>query len=51
LRRTHYHDVELRAWVERITRQPVTRAHVHFMREDATLGTRFARRLAELYSA
>ncbi len=51
LRRTHYHDDELRAWVERIMRQPVTRAYVYFMHEDEALGTRFARRLAELYSA
>ncbi|NMG74910.1 DUF72 domain-containing protein [Aromatoleum diolicum] len=49
LRRTHYDDADLRAWVERIAAQPLTRAYVYFMHEDEALGTRFARRLDELW--
>lgn len=49
LRRTHYDDAELRAWAERIAAQPLERVHVYFMHEDEALGTRFARRLGELW--
>jgi uncharacterized protein YecE (DUF72 family) len=49
LRRTHYDDADLRAWVERIAAQPLVRAYVYFMHEDEALGTRFARRLDELW--
>jgi len=49
LRRTHYDDADLRAWVERIAAQPLERAYVYFMHEDEALGTRFARRLDELW--
>jgi len=49
LRRTHYDDADLRGWAERIATQPLARAYVYFMHEDEALGTRFARRLLELW--
>jgi uncharacterized protein YecE (DUF72 family) len=49
LRRTHYDDTDLAAWVERIAAQPLARAYVYFMHEDDALGTRFAQRLLELW--
>lgn len=49
LRRTHYDDDDLAAWVKRIATQPLARAYVYFMHEDEVLGTRFARRLNELW--
>jgi uncharacterized protein YecE (DUF72 family) len=49
LRRTHYDDADLRGWAERIAAQPLARAYVYFMHEDDALGTRFARRLNELW--
>jgi uncharacterized protein YecE (DUF72 family) len=51
LRRTHYDDGDLRAWAERIAAQPLARTYVYFMHEDEALGTRFARRLDELWRA
>jgi uncharacterized protein YecE (DUF72 family) len=51
LRRTRYDDAELRAWVDRIRAQPVACSYVYFMHEDDALGTRFARRLLELWAA
>jgi uncharacterized protein YecE (DUF72 family) len=51
LRRTHYDDGDLGAWVERIRTQPLARAYVYFMHEDEALGTRFAARLLELWRA
>jgi uncharacterized protein YecE (DUF72 family) len=51
LRRTHYDDADLRAWVERIAPQPLVRTYVYFMHEDEALGTRFAQRLNELWRA
>ena len=51
LRRTHYDDADLSAWVERIAAQPLARTYVYFMHEDEALGTGFARRLEELWSA
>ena len=51
LRRTHYKEAELAAWVERISAQPLARAYVYFMHEDDALGTQFARTLNELWSA
>ena len=51
LRRTHYDDGDLRAWVERIAAQPLARTYVYFMHEDEALGTKFAQRLEELWSA
>jgi uncharacterized protein YecE (DUF72 family) len=51
LRRTHYDDGDLRAWAERIAAQPLARTYVYFMHEDEALGTRFARRLDELWQA
>jgi uncharacterized protein YecE (DUF72 family) len=50
LRRTHYDDAELAAWAKRIAAQPLERAYVYFMHEDEALGTRFARRLKELWA-
>lgn len=49
LRRTHYDDAGLRAWIERILKQPLARTYVYFMHEDDALGTRFAQRLVELW--
>jgi uncharacterized protein YecE (DUF72 family) len=51
LRRTHYDDADLRAWLDRIADQPLTRVYVYFMHEDEALGTRFAQRLMELWRA
>jgi uncharacterized protein YecE (DUF72 family) len=51
LRRTHYDDRDLAGWVERISPKDVDRTYVYFMHEDEALGTCFARRLAELWSA
>ena len=51
LRRTHYDDADLRAWVERIAAQPLARVFVYFMHEDEALGTRFAQRLNEIWRA
>src|SRR5262245_11577513 len=51
LRRTHYDDSDLSAWVERIAAQRLARAYVYFMHEDQALGTRFAQRLNELWGA
>ena len=51
LRRTHYDDGDLRAWVERIAAQPLARTYVYFMHEDEALGTKFAQRLMELWRA
>ena len=49
LRRMHYDDDGLRAWVERIAAQRLVRTYVYFMHEDEALGTRFAQRLNELW--
>jgi len=51
LRRTHYNEDELRAWVERIAAQPLSRTYVYFMHEDEALGTRFAKLLNDLWRA
>jgi uncharacterized protein YecE (DUF72 family) len=48
LRRTHYSDDDLAAWIERIEASPVPCTYVYFMHEDEALGTRFAQRLNEL---
>jgi uncharacterized protein YecE (DUF72 family) len=49
LRRTHYDDKDLAAWVERIKAQPLARAYVYFKHEDKALGTKFAQRFTELW--
>jgi uncharacterized protein YecE (DUF72 family) len=49
LRRTHYDDADLHAWLDRIAAQPLARIYVYFMHEDDSLGTRFAQRLMELW--
>jgi uncharacterized protein YecE (DUF72 family) len=51
LRRTHYDDGELSAWAERVAARSLPRTYVYFMHEDEALGTRFARRLTELWRA
>jgi uncharacterized protein YecE (DUF72 family) len=51
LRRTHYDDTDLHAWAERIAAQSIPRTYVYFMHEDEALGTRFAKRLNELWAA
>ena len=50
LRRTNYEDHELVAWAERIAAQNVDRTYVYFMHEDEALGTRFARKLRDLWA-
>ncbi len=51
LRRTHYDDADLRAWIERIALLRLARTYVYCKHEDQALGTRFARRLDELWRA
>ena len=51
LRRTHYDDKDLGAWVARIAGAGLPQTYVYFMHEDEALGTRFARRLNELWQA
>lgn len=51
LRRTHYGDDDLRSWTARIAAKALSRTYVYFMHEDEALGTRFARRLNELWAA
>jgi uncharacterized protein YecE (DUF72 family) len=51
LRRTHYDDSELRDWAARIAAKALIRTYVYFMHEDEALGTKFARRLNELWTA
>jgi uncharacterized protein YecE (DUF72 family) len=51
LRRTHYDEKDLLAWVERIQAQPLERVYIYFKHEDEALGTKFAQRFAELWSA
>ena len=50
LRRTHYDDGELAAWAAQITAKALPRTYVYFMHEDEALGTRFAKRLNELWT-
>jgi uncharacterized protein YecE (DUF72 family) len=51
LRRTHYDDADLRAWADQIAAKALPRTYVYFMHEDEALGTRFAKRLNELWAA
>jgi len=51
LRRTQYGDDELKAWVERLSSQPLTRAYVYFKHEGEGLAPRLARRFDELWRA
>src|SRR5262245_15630999 len=51
LRRTRYDDSELRAWVDRIGRQPLQRAYVYFKHEDEGFAARFAEQLTRLWRA
>ncbi len=51
LRRTHYDEADLRAWVERIAAQAPSCTYVYFMHEDEALGTKFARMLNDLWNA
>ena len=51
LRRTHYDDADLRAWADQIAAKALPRTYVYFMHEDEALGTRFAKRLNELWVA
>lgn len=48
LRRSHYGDRELKAWLARIAAQPLARAYVYFMHEDQALGIGFAQRMMKL---
>jgi len=50
LRRTHYDDSELLDWARRIAAKALLQTYVYFMHEDEALGTRFARRLNELWA-
>lgn len=49
LRRTHYDESDLRAWVERIAATDLSCVYVYFMHEDEALGCRFARLLDALW--
>lgn len=49
MRRTQYGDDDLKAWVERLASQPLTRAYVYFKHEVGGLGARLARRFDELW--
>ena len=49
LRRTHYDEKDLLAWVERIQAQPLERVYIYFKHEDEALGTKFAQRFSELW--
>jgi uncharacterized protein YecE (DUF72 family) len=49
LRRTHYDEKDLLAWVERVQAQPLERVYIYFKHEDQALGTRFAKRFEELW--
>ena len=51
LRRTHYDEGDLSAWVERIAAQSLARTYVYFMHEDEALGTRFAKTIERLWRA
>jgi uncharacterized protein YecE (DUF72 family) len=51
LRRTHYDDRDLTTWCTAIADRALARTYVYFMHEDEALGTRFARRLIELWPA
>lgn len=51
LRRTHYDEGDLAAWIERIAALPLDRAYVYFMHEDDALGTGFARTIERLWQA
>jgi uncharacterized protein YecE (DUF72 family) len=51
LRRTHYDDADLGAWSDQIAAKALPRTYVYFMHEDEALGTRFAKRLNELWAA
>ena len=50
LRRTHYDDGDLSAWVAKIAERALPLNYVYFMHEDEALGTRFAKRLGELWN-
>jgi uncharacterized protein YecE (DUF72 family) len=50
LRRTHYDEKDLAAWTSLISAKSVAQTYVYFMHEDEALGTRFARRLSELWA-
>ena len=49
LRRTHYDEGELRAWVERVAALHLSRTYVYFMHEDKAFGTEFAQLLDKLW--
>ena len=51
LRRTDYKEEDLRAWMGRIARQPLSRAYVYFKHEDEAFAPRFAAQLTELWRA
>jgi uncharacterized protein YecE (DUF72 family) len=49
LRRSRYDDSDLRAWIDRLTAQPLERAWVYFKHEDEAVAPLFAGRMAELW--
>jgi uncharacterized protein YecE (DUF72 family) len=51
LRRTHYAEDDLAAWIERIAALSLDRTYVYFMHEDEALGTRFATTVERLWRA
>ena len=50
LRRTRYDDDDLHGWVRQIASKGLPKTYVYFMHEDEALGTRFGRRLNELWA-
>lgn len=50
LRRTHYEDAELAAWIERLAAHALERVYVYFMHEDEALGTTWAARMLALWN-
>jgi uncharacterized protein YecE (DUF72 family) len=48
LRRSRYDDGDLRAWIDRLSAQPLERAWVYFKHEDEAVAPLFAGRFAEL---
>ncbi len=51
LRRSHYADQDLAAWVRQLAAKPLVRAYVYFKHEDGALGTQFSQRFNELWRA
>lgn len=51
LRRTDYQEADLRAWIDRLAAQSLSRVYVYFKHEDEAFAPRFAAQLTELWRA